>query len=67
MDQWLQCSVPGTLLMCHPADAAVADDAIGVARTQEYAHLRSEAFAQQLARHQVQLVRGAALYTGSQV
>lgn len=67
MDQWLQHVVQGTLLMCHPADAAVADDGIGEARAQEYAHLRSEAFAQQLARHQVQLVRGAALYTASQV
>lgn len=64
MDHWLDRVALGTLLMCHPADAAMPDDVIGAARAQEYAHLRSDAFAQQLAAHRVELVRGGALYTG---
>lgn len=66
MDHWLDRATLGTLLMCHPADAAMPDDVIGAARAQEYAHLRSDAFAQQLAAHRVELVRGRALYTGGQ-
>ncbi|MDP2371936.1 MAG: ChbG/HpnK family deacetylase [Rhodoferax sp.] len=65
MDRWLAQAPSGTLIMCHPADAAASGDVIGTARAREYAHLRSDAFAQQLSAHQIELVRGGALYTGS--
>jgi predicted glycoside hydrolase/deacetylase ChbG (UPF0249 family) len=64
MDRWLAHACGGTLLMCHPADVAAPDDAIGAARVREYTHLRSDAFARQLAAREVELVRGGALYTG---
>ena len=50
----------GSLIMCHPARQAEAGDAIGQARAQEYAYLRSTQFADALAEAGVQLVRGAA-------
>lgn len=63
MDRWLAQVPGGSLLMCHPADAAASGDVIGQARAREYAHLRGEVFARQLGEHGVELVRGAALYT----
>ena len=64
MDHWLAVAPRGALLMCHPADAADSGDVIGGARVREFAHLRGDVFASQLAAHQIELVRGATLYTG---
>lgn len=63
MQHWLQACPGGTVLMCHPAEGAEPDDAIGAARAREFAHLASDAFAQDLSSAQVHLVRGSALYT----
>ncbi len=60
MKGWLQGAPAGSLIMCHPARQAEAGDAIGQARAQEYAYLRSTPFADALAQAGVQLVRGAA-------
>ena len=60
MKGWLQGAPAGSLIMCHPARQAEAGDAIGQARAQEYAYLRSTQFADALAEAGVQLVRGAA-------
>ena len=59
MRGWLQGAPTGSLIMCHPARQAEAGDAIGQARAQEYAYLRSAPFADALAHAGVQLVRGA--------
>jgi predicted glycoside hydrolase/deacetylase ChbG (UPF0249 family) len=60
MNDWLQGAPAGSIIMCHPARQAVAGDAIGQARAQEYAYLRSPPFADALREASVQLVRGAA-------
>lgn len=60
MKSWLQGASAGSLIMCHPARQAETGDAIGQARAQEYAYLRSAQFADALAQAGVQLVRGAA-------
>lgn len=44
MDAWLQACGPGSLLMCHPANAVVQGDAIGAQRPVEYEYLRSPEF-----------------------
>lgn len=63
MARWLATTPPGCVLMCHPGDADDAqDDPIAHARAQEAQFLASEAFSQQLAQHQVRLVRGSALF-----
>ena len=62
MNHWLAQVPHGSLLMCHPAASVQSGDAIGAARTREYAHLRSDDFARQLRTQAVILVRGAALY-----
>ena len=59
MTGWLQGAPAGGLIMCHPARQAETGDAIGPARTQEYAYLRSPQFADALSHASVQLVRGA--------
>ena len=59
MKGWLQGPPAGSLIMCHPARQAEAGDAIGLARAQEYAYLRSAQFADALAEAGVLLVRGA--------
>jgi len=59
MKGWLQAAPTGGLIMCHPARQAETGDAIGQARAQEYAYLRSPQFADALAEAGVQLVRGA--------
>lgn len=59
MTGWLQGAPAGGLIMCHPARQAEAGDAIGQARAQEYAYLRSSQFADALAEAGVRLVRGA--------
>lgn len=48
MRGWLQQARSGALLMCHPAAATVADDAIAAARVLEYGYLQSPLFAQAL-------------------
>ena len=45
MTRWLARAPAGAILMCHPAQAAEPDDAIGVARAQEFAYLASPDFA----------------------
>jgi predicted glycoside hydrolase/deacetylase ChbG (UPF0249 family) len=60
MTDWLHGAPAGSLMMCHPAQRAEVGDAIGTARAQEYAYLRSAQFADALAQARVQLVRGAA-------
>lgn len=60
MRQWLQRAAPGSILMCHPAQAAEPDDAIGVARAQEFAYLASVDFAHALQQAGVTVVRGCA-------
>ena len=72
MRDWLQAAPPGSLLMCHPAHlltsanssgAADAPDAIGAARTREFAYLGSAAFAVDLARARVTLARGKTIFS----
>lgn len=65
MNDWLALAHSGDLLMCHPGRGAQPGDDIGAARAWEFEYLASDAFAQTLQRQQVQLARGAALYTAS--
>jgi predicted glycoside hydrolase/deacetylase ChbG (UPF0249 family) len=58
MTGWLARAPAGTILMCHPAQAAEPDDAIGVARAQEFAYLASPGFAHALQQAMVTVVRG---------
>lgn len=63
MQEWLAAAADGDIVMCHPALRTETGDAIAAARQWEYEYLASPAFADAMAQHQVQLVRGAALYT----
>ena len=58
MAAWLQAAPEGCIIMCHPAQDAPAQDAIGAARQREFAYLGSEQFAAALERAGVQVVRG---------
>ena len=58
MKRWLARAPAGAILMCHPAQAAEPDDAIGVARAQEFAYLASPEFALALQEAGVRVVRG---------
>jgi predicted glycoside hydrolase/deacetylase ChbG (UPF0249 family) len=58
MAHWLRSAPPGTLIMCHPANAPVTGDAISAQRTIEYAYLASPAFGELLQSCDVQLVQG---------
>jgi len=58
MARWLPCAPTGSVLMCHPAQAAEPVDKIGVARVQEFAYLSSNEFAAEIALAKVKLVRG---------
>ncbi len=58
MAGWLVRAPGGAILMCHPAQAAEPDDAIGPARAQEFAYLASPDFADALQRAKVTVVRG---------
>jgi hypothetical protein len=58
MTGWLARAPAGTILMCHPAQAAEPGDEIGVARAQEFAYLASDAFTHALQRAGVAVVRG---------
>jgi predicted glycoside hydrolase/deacetylase ChbG (UPF0249 family) len=62
MDGWLDRAADGALIMCHPADAAVAHDEIGAAREREFGFLSSPAFALALSRHGITLAPGRTLY-----
>lgn len=46
MRGWLRQATNGTLIMCHPAVQAEADDSIGPTRVREYAYLSSEQFSE---------------------
>lgn len=59
MDRWLAGCRDGTLMMCHPANAPVAGDAIAAARMVEFGYLSSDAFGDALRRHGVDLVEKA--------
>ena len=48
-----------SLIMCHPAVSAQADDAIGTARKREFAYLASHDFVQHMFDAGVRLVRGS--------
>ncbi len=58
MRRWLAQMPAGSILMCHPAQAAEPGDEIGVARLQEYAYLAGPTFAQALLAARVQPLRG---------
>jgi predicted glycoside hydrolase/deacetylase ChbG (UPF0249 family) len=58
MPRWLARAPAGAILMCHPAQAAVAGDEIGWARSLELAYLSSPEFPAALAAARVQVVRG---------
>lgn len=60
MTAWLARAPAGAILMCHPAQAAEPDDAIGVARAQELAYLASPDFAQALGKAGVSVARACA-------
>ena len=55
MAQWLAACRDGSVLMCHPASAAVDGDAIGQQRPVEFAYLQSAAFGQALAAQQCRI------------
>lgn len=61
MQGWLRDALAGSIIMCHPAQAAEPDDVIGVARAEEFAYLSGPDFSQALAHAGVQLVRGVVL------
>lgn len=61
MQGWLRAAPSGSIIMCHPAQAAEPDDPIGVARAEEFAYLSGPDFSKALAQAGAQLVRGVAL------
>jgi hypothetical protein len=58
MRRWLAQAPAGSILMCHPAQAAQPQDVLGSARLKEFTYLRSPEFALALSRAQVSLLRG---------
>lgn len=58
MAQWLAQAPEGSIIMCHPARASEPGDEIGQARVQEFAYLKSKAFASHLSQANVRLTRG---------
>ncbi|MDI1246489.1 MAG: ChbG/HpnK family deacetylase [Rhodoferax sp.] len=58
MTRWLAQAPAGSILMCHPAQAAEPGDTIGIARAQEFSYLASPDFAAALQQAQVHVVRG---------
>ncbi len=58
MAAWLATAPARCIIMCHPAQAAVADDPIGAARSREFAYLNGSGFADTLTRLNVRLIRG---------
>lgn len=59
MARWLKRAPAGSIIMCHPAQAAEPDDVIGIARSQEFAYLGGGDFPAALSAAGVRLVRGA--------
>ncbi|MFZ2217807.1 MAG: ChbG/HpnK family deacetylase [Rhodoferax sp.] len=58
MAQWLAQATPGSIIMCHPAQASEVGDDIGPARVWEHAYLSGADFPRDLARAGVALARG---------
>lgn len=58
MAHWLSVAPAGSIIMCHPAQAAEPQDVIGVARAQEFAYLSGANFPAALTQAGVRLVRG---------
>ena len=58
MAQWLAQAPEGSIIMCHPAQAAEGGDDIGPARVWEHAYLSGADFPQDLAGAGVALARG---------
>jgi predicted glycoside hydrolase/deacetylase ChbG (UPF0249 family) len=58
MARWLAQAPAGSIIMCHPAQAAEPGDEIGVARAQEFAYLCGPEFLLAMATANVQAVRG---------
>ncbi len=58
MAAWLATAPARCIIMCHPAQEAVADDPIGAARSREFAYLNGSGFADTLTRLNVRLIRG---------
>lgn len=58
MRRWLRQVVPGSILMCHPAQVAEPSDPIGVARAQEFNYLSSPDFAAALQQARMRPARG---------
>ncbi len=61
MARWLAGAPQRSIIMCHPAQTAPADDAIGAARAWEFAYLRGADFPAALARAGVRLIRGVSV------
>lgn len=55
MRKWLSLADNGALMMCHPADSIVKNDAIGAQRPIEFAYLSSEEFKSDLAEFGIHL------------
>ncbi len=58
MARWLAQAPEGSIIMCHPAQAAEPGDEIGMARAQEFAYLGSADYTAALQHAGVVLVRG---------
>jgi chitin disaccharide deacetylase len=58
MAGWLRDAPAGSIIMCHPAQAAEPGDVVGVARAHEFAFLNGSDFSEALSTAQVRLVRG---------
>jgi len=58
MQAWLHAAPAGSIIMCHPAQAAEPDDVIAMARAQEFAYLMGTDFPAALERERARLVRG---------
>jgi predicted glycoside hydrolase/deacetylase ChbG (UPF0249 family) len=54
---WLDHSVNGDLLMCHPAQKSSANDGIGLRREEEFTALSSATFWEKIATQQIQICR----------
>ena len=61
MEGWLQAAPAYSIIMCHPAQDAPVQDAIGAARQREYAYLGSDRFTAALERASVRVVRGISI------
>ena len=66
MTGWLRDAPPAespSLIMCHPALSAQADDEIGAARAREFSYLASDEFVQHVREAGVRLVRASETFT----